>query len=169
MNRALFLDRDGVINEDHGYVHKIQDFHLRPGITTICRAAQASRMKIIVVTNQAGIGRGLYSTDQFFSLNQHMLSVMDGQGVHVDGIYFCPFHPTHGIGHYRSISYDRKPSPGMLIKACNDFNINPFASLLIGDKITDQLAAERVGIRRFVNSSAKDWVENALTSVRMLS
>lgn len=169
MNRALFLDRDGVINEDYGYVHKVEDFHFRNGIFDLCRAAQEAGFKIVVVTNQSGIGRGFYSADQFHLLNRHMLCTFMHKGIQVEKVYFCPFHPRHGLGHFQKRSFDRKPNPGMIIQACNDFNINPMASFLIGDKESDQLAAEKAGIRLFVNSSNKDWIQASLKTISLLS
>lgn len=169
MNKALFLDRDGVINEDYGYVHKIEDFHFRNGIFDVCLAARKARLKIVVVTNQAGIGRGLYSTDQFALLNNYMVSTFSTKGIIIDRVYYCPFHPTHGLGHYRKYSCDRKPGAGMLVAACNELNINPFASILIGDKDSDRLAAERIGLKLFLNSSEKNWVEHSLTAIHMLT
>jgi D-glycero-D-manno-heptose 1,7-bisphosphate phosphatase len=157
MNRALFLDRDGVINEDYGYVHKIEDFHFREGIFDVCRAAQKASMKIIVVTNQAGIGRGLYDSSDFNLLTQHMNSVFWLEGVLISGVYFCPFHPAAGLGQYRKLSYDRKPNPGMIVKACQDHNVNPAHSIMCGDNKTDQEASARSGIRLYVDASQDDW------------
>jgi D-glycero-D-manno-heptose 1,7-bisphosphate phosphatase len=165
VNRALFLDRDGVINEDYGYVHKIEDFHFRDGIFDVCRAAQKERMKIVVVTNQAGIGRGLYSYEDFVRLSEFMLVSFMRNGILISGIYHCPFHPTFGIGHYRKQSFDRKPSPGMLIKACWQHNINPRFSIMIGDHQSDKIAAMSVGIPFFVDALLDGWPEQAVAEI----
>ncbi len=169
MNRALFLDRDGVINEDYGYVHKIEDFHFRDGIFDVCHAAQKARMMIIVVTNQAGIGRGLYSHNDFMLITNYLQSAFHGQGLFISGIYHCPFHPDHGLGHYKRSSFERKPSSGMLVKACNDLNINPSASLFIGDRESDRAAAHGVGIRIYVDASRKDWLDFSLKTIQLMS
>lgn len=162
MNRALFLDRDGVINEDYGYVHRIEDFHFREGIFDVCRAAQKARMKIIVVTNQAGIGRGYYSHKDFMLVTDYMLSAFESRDIIVQQVYYCPFHPLFGLGHYRKYSFDRKPSPGLLVKACSDHNINPAASVMIGDSPSDNAAACAIGVRSFIDASNKTWVGDAI-------
>ena len=167
MNRALFLDRDGVINEDYGYVHKIEDFHFREGIFDVCRAAQKARMKIIVVTNQAGIGRGIYSANQFLSLTRYMISAFACNNVIIHDVYWCPYHPEHGLGHYRADSTMRKPKAGMLIKACNEHNINPVFSIMIGDRISDMVAAAAVGIRECILSTAPDWASISMARIQL--
>ena len=165
MNRALFLDRDGVINEDYGYVHKIEDFHFREGIFDVCRAAQKARLKIIVVTNQAGIGRGLYGYDEFSSLTAYMMNRMNEEGVTIEDIFHCPYHETGGIGHYRRSDADRKPGAGMIVKACSIHNINPLLSIMIGDNHSDLIAAQRAGIKLFVDASRPDWVARSLVTI----
>ena len=167
MNRALFLDRDGVINEDYGYVHKIEDFHFREGIFDVCRAAQQARMKIIVVTNQAGIGRGYYSVDDFQYITDYMVERFRLEHIHIDNVYKCPFHPEHGLGHYKLNSYDRKPRPGMFIKACQQYNINPGLSVMIGDKPSDRDAAYSVGIKHYIDSNMFSWVCSATSAIKM--
>ena len=166
MNRALFLDRDGVVNEDYGYVHKVNDFHLRDGIIDICLAAQRKAFKIIVVTNQAGIGRGYYTHAEFYHLSLYMTEEMLRRGVRVDDIFYCPFHECYGVGQYKRYSIDRKPNAGMIIKACNKHCINPFMSIMIGDKGSDQLAAHSVGIRMYVDATKANWVATSLQSIK---
>jgi len=166
MNRALFLDRDGVINEDYGYVHKIEDFHFRDGIFDVCRAAQKARFKIIIVTNQAGIGRGLYSQQDFEQVSNFMVKSLDLNGIQLTDLYHCPFHPECGLGKYRKNSFDRKPNPGMLVKACSKHNINPKLSIMIGDSKSDELAALNIGISCFVNSTLHNWVDLAICALK---
>jgi D-glycero-D-manno-heptose 1,7-bisphosphate phosphatase len=164
MNRALFLDRDGVINEDYGYVHKIEDFHFREGIFDVCRAAQMAMMKIIIVTNQAGIGRGYYNLADFLVLSDYMHSIFRSNHVTIDELLYCPFHPEYGLGQYRKESYDRKPNPGMLVKACVKHDINPRFSVMIGDRQSDKIAALNIGIPVFINALLPDWKNLAITS-----
>ena len=166
MNRGLFLDRDGVINEDYGYVHRVKDFRFREGIFHVCRMAQRARMKIIVVTNQAGIGRGYYTHEQYMMLTEFMLTIFSREGVCINQVYCCPYHEDCGLGHYKQYSYDRKPSPGMLVKACSKFNINPFHSIMIGDSPSDMRAAYSIGIRLFVDSGSKNWVEESVSIIQ---
>lgn len=166
MNRALFLDRDGVINEDYGYVHKIEDFHFREGIFDVCRAAQKARMKIIVVTNQAGIGRGYYGFAEYEALTSYMCSCFYAQGLFVHDVFCCPYHPSEGLGHFKHESFDRKPSPGMLVRACKRHNINPKMSVMVGDKDSDRVAAFSTGILHYVDARKPDWHAVAKKSIQ---
>ena len=147
---ALFLDRDGVINEDNGYVHKIEDFKFLNGIFELCRAASAENRKIIVVTNQAGIGRGLYAEEDFRQITKWMKERFEKEDAPIERVYFCPYHPEFGIGRYRRQSMERKPNPGMLIRARNELGIDLSKSALVGDKETDIMAAEAAGIGKKV-------------------
>lgn len=162
MNRALFLDRDGVINVDYGYVHKIEDFHFREGIFDVCRAAQRSRMKIIVVTNQAGIGRGLYTEEDYKKLTLFMIASFSKANISISGVYYCPFHPIHGIDRYKQDSYDRKPNPGMLLKAIHEHRLAAEGSIMVGDKPSDELASARAGISAYVDATLESWKEKAI-------
>lgn len=148
--RALFLDRDGVINLDHGYVHRPDQFDFKPGIFDLVRSANQSAYLVIIVTNQAGIGRGLYSEQDFLDLTQWMKEEFSRHGAQIDAVYFCPFHPTEGIGHYRQDSPLRKPNPGMLLQAAEDHGIDLSQSMMIGDKISDMEAGARAKIGRLL-------------------
>lgn len=153
--RALFLDRDGVINQDRGCVHRIEDFHFIDGIFELCRAATGSGMAIIVVTNQAGIGRRIYSEADFQRLTGWMVARFADEGAKIDQVYFCPHHPTHGIGGYRRECSCRKPSPGMILQARDDHGICLPNSILIGDKEWDIVAAKAAGVGTTVLISDK--------------
>lgn len=143
---ALFLDRDGVINQDYGYVHKKENFDFIEGIFELVEAAKTAGYLSVVVTNQAGIGRGLYSYIDFHNLTNWMKDKFEERGARIDAVYHCPYHPDKGIGIYRRESYWRKPAPGMLLAAANEHNIDLKKSILIGDKVTDIQAAEVAGI-----------------------
>ena len=146
MKPALFLDRDGVINVEKNYVYRIEDFEFIDGIFELCKTAQDMGYAIVVITNQAGIGRGYYTEADFHRLNEWMISQFQQRGIHIDGVYFCPFHPTGGVGEYKRESYDRKPNPGMLLRAKAELNINIEQSIFIGDKESDIQAADAAGI-----------------------
>ena len=148
MNKALFLDRDGVINEDAGYVCLPEDFRFIGGIFELCRTAQGLGYLIIVITNQAGIARGYYSEDDFHSLNEWMLMEFRKQGVGITAVYHCPYHPDCGIGKYKAESFDRKPEPGMIFRARDEHGIDLSSSVLIGDKDSDVEAGRRAGVGR---------------------
>lgn len=147
---ALFLDRDGVINVDRPYVCKPDDFEFIDGIFDLCRKANAAGMVIVAVTNQAGIGRGLYTEQQFHHLTNWMCAQFSSNGVTIDAVYFCPFHPEHGIGRYKKDSFDRKPNPGMLLRAEKDLGLDLARSVLIGNKLSDIDAAQAAGLKNII-------------------
>jgi D-glycero-D-manno-heptose 1,7-bisphosphate phosphatase len=144
--RALFLDRDGVINHDSGYTSCIEDFVFVDGIFDLCRTAQIAGYLLIVVTNQAGIGRGYYSEEDFLKLTSWMLERFETEGAKLSDVFYCPYHPEHGVGRYRCESFDRKPNPGMILSAASKHNINLTHSIMIGDKDSDMLAASAAGV-----------------------
>lgn len=143
---ALFLDRDGVINVDHGYVHRAQDFEFLPGIFELARAARTLGLRLVVVTNQAGIGRGLYGEADFERLTAWMCERFADEGAPIDAVYHCPAHPTAGIGAYRVDSPRRKPNPGMILEARDALGLDLDASILLGDKPSDLEAGLAAGV-----------------------
>ncbi len=146
MTKALLLDRDGVINEDHGYVCQVEDFDFIDGIFDLCRTARDNGFLLILVVNQAGIGRGYYDEDQFHRLTDWMKERFDSQGAPITAVYFCPYHPTAGIGRYRRVSSCRKPAPGMLLQAAKDHDLDLASSAMIGNAPTDMEAAAAAGV-----------------------
>lgn len=143
---ALFLDRDGVINIDHAYVCKPDNFEFVEHIFELCRTAKRLGYLIFVVTNQAGIGRGYYTEEDFLKLTDWMCRVFNAQGVVIDKVYFCPFHPEHGVGHYKIDSPNRKPAPGMIHQAIQEFDVDVAKSVLVGDKESDIQAGVTSGL-----------------------
>jgi D-glycero-D-manno-heptose 1,7-bisphosphate phosphatase len=147
MRRALFLDRDGVINVDKGYVHRIADFEFTAGAFDLCKTAQDVGLVPIVITNQAGIGRGFYTEGDFQRLTAWMLEQFHARGIRMGQVYHCPYHPTAGIGDYRRESYDRKPNPGMILRARDELDLDLSHSVLVGDKDSDIEAGVTAGVR----------------------
>jgi len=143
---ALFLDRDGVINVDHKYVYRKENFEFIDGIFELCQYATKQGYLIFVVTNQAGIGRGYYTERQFHELTKWMCEEFSKNNVTVEKVYFCPFHEKHGIGKYKKASKFRKPEPGMIFQAAEEFNLNLEKSILVGDKESDIQAGISAGI-----------------------
>ena len=143
MNKALFLDRDGVINIEKNYLYKIEDFEFIEGIFALCKHFQNLGYLIIVVTNQSGIARKYYSKDDFLRLTQYMIDAFKNEGVTVAKVYFCPHH--HDISGQCSC---RKPKPGMLLDAAKEFNIDLSQSLMVGDKERDIQAAINAGVSK---------------------
>ena len=144
--KALFLDRDGVINVEKNYVYLIDDFEFLPGIFELCTSARDLGFALIVVTNQAGIGRGYYSEADYRRLTDWMLEQFRVRGCPLDRVYHCPYHPTAGIGDYRRESLDRKPNPGMILRARDDFNLDLSRCMLLGDKDSDMEAGRAAGV-----------------------
>ena len=153
--RALFLDRDGVINIDYGHVYKVADFKFTNFIFDFCKKYQKEGYVIIVITNQAGIGKGLYSESDFIKLNDYMIQEFKKRDIVISKVYFCPHKPEDKCK-------CRKPMPGMFIQAIKDFNIDPNQSIAIGDKMSDLIAADAAGVKKkiFVNGNyAKEDVD----------
>jgi D-glycero-D-manno-heptose 1,7-bisphosphate phosphatase len=145
--RALFIDRDGVINVDHGYVHRIDQFEFLPGIFELARfVAGELGWPIIVVTNQAGIGRGYFDEAAYEALTRWMCERFRQEGAPLTRVYHCPYHAQHGVGAYKIDHPWRKPQPGMLLQAARDFGISLPDSVLIGDRMSDIEAAAAAGI-----------------------
>jgi D-glycero-D-manno-heptose 1,7-bisphosphate phosphatase len=144
--RALFLDRDGVINHDAGYTFSEENFRFVDGIFELCRAARRSGYLLVVVTNQAGIGRGYYSEQDFLALTEWMCDRFKVEGAPISDVFYCPFHPEHGVGYYKKDSFDRKPNPGMLLRAAEKHRLDMGRSIMIGDKESDMQAASLAGV-----------------------
>ena len=143
---ALFLDRDGVINNDYGYVHRKENFEFKSGIFELISAANLAGYFCIVITNQSGIGRGLYSVNDFRVLSNWMCEQFKNKGARLDAIYFSPFHPTEGKGAYLCAEDTRKPGPGMFNEAAIDLKIDLSKSAMVGDKPSDMEASLSAGI-----------------------
>ncbi len=146
MNRALFLDRDGVINTEVEYLSKVDDVEFVEGIFDLCLNAQNLGYKIIVITNQSGIARGYYSEDDFWVLMNWMSGQFRVQGIDITSTYFCPHHPKIGGAKYKKQCDCRKPKPGMIEKAAEQHDINLSKSLFVGDKSSDMEAALLAGV-----------------------
>src|SRR5262249_3604921 len=154
---ALFLDRDGVINVDHGYVHRPEQFEFVPGIFELGRFwANELREPIIVITNQSGIGCGLFHEIDYADLTRWMCDRFAAEGAAIARVYHSPYHPRHGVGPYRRDHPWRKPNPGMILQAASDLNLDLGRSVIVGDKMSDIAAgaAAGVGLRILVDRSA---------------
>lgn len=145
-NKALFLDRDGVINIDRGYVHRAEETVYVDGVLQLIGKANSLRYLTIVVTNQAGIARGYYTEHQFFDYMNWLCADLARQSARIDKYYFSPCHPTEGIGIYRREDYMRKPNSGMFIAARDEFDVDMSQSIMIGDKLSDLQASYAAGV-----------------------
>jgi D-glycero-alpha-D-manno-heptose 1-phosphate guanylyltransferase len=139
--KALFLDRDGVINKEKNYVFKIEDFEFIDGIFGFCEYFQRKGFLIFVITNQAGIARGFYSVDDFSTLTDWMVSQFGQRNIHLSKVYYCPHHPD-----ISGPCDCRKPNPGMILQAADEFNLDLKESILVGDYEKDLKAGQNAGI-----------------------
>lgn len=144
---AAFLDRDGVLNEDHGYTHRVDDLTWIPGAREAIRLLNDRGYRVIVVTNQAGVARGYYEEEAIGVFHAGMQAQLAEEGAFVDAFYHCPFHADGTVPAYTVADHpDRKPNPGMILRALDDWQVNRDASFLIGDKPSDMEAAGRAGL-----------------------
>jgi len=141
MNKALFLDRDGVINVDKVHVHLKEDFVFSEGIFDLCRKYFDAGYIIIVITNQAGIAKGLYTENDFILLTDWMTDQFLDRGIVISKVYYCPHHPD-----ITGPCECRKPAPGMIFQAIKDFDLDISRCILIGDKESDIIAGRNAGI-----------------------
>lgn len=143
---AAFLDRDGVLNVDHGYVHRWADFEWMPGAVEALQWLQDQGWALVVVTNQSGLARGYYDAAAFESLCSAMSADLAERGITLSGIYHCPHLPDAQVPAYRQRCNCRKPAPGMLLRAANELRLDLQQSILVGDKASDMDAAAAAGL-----------------------
>lgn len=139
MEKALFLDRDGIINVDCAYPHKPEQIIFVDGIFDLCRVAIEKGYLLVVVTNQAGVAKGYFSEDDVKRLHEWMKCQFEARGISIQAFYYCPYHPKAAIETYRKDSDCRKPAPGMILAAVSDFNIDITKSMMVGDKTSDRI------------------------------
>ncbi|HWQ10634.1 MAG TPA: HAD family hydrolase [Holophaga sp.] len=147
MKAAVFLDRDGTLNEEVGYLHRPEEVVLVPGAAQAIARLNALGVPVVVVTNQAGIGRGTYGWEDFQAVTGRIAELLAAEGAHLDAVYAAPHH-ERGLGEYQHPDHpDRKPNPGMLLKAAAEHGLDLAASWMIGDKELDLEAGRRAGCR----------------------
>jgi D-glycero-D-manno-heptose 1,7-bisphosphate phosphatase len=144
---AVFLDRDGVLNHDTGYTHRIEDLRLIDGAVEAIRRCNRSNRYVFVVTNQSGVARGLYGLEDVQAFHDAIQQQLRRSGAHVDRFYVCPHHPEGAVDAYRIDCDCRKPRPGMILQALNEFPVHVGESILIGNEASDIAAAAACGIK----------------------
>jgi len=149
-DRAIFLDRDGVINVDHGYTHRIADFRFIDGSAEALALLQSAGWRLVVVTNQSGIARGLYSSDAYERFTAHLRAQLQASGVHLDAVLHCPHLPDAAMPAHRLACDCRKPAPGMLLRAARELALDLHGSVMVGDRLSDVQAGRAAGIGRCV-------------------
>jgi D-glycero-D-manno-heptose 1,7-bisphosphate phosphatase len=151
MTGAAFFDRDGVLNIDKGYVHRSEDVEWQAGAAEAIAAANAAGLMVVVVTNQSGVARGLYGEAEVEALHAWMSDQLARQGARIDRFYYCPYHEAAVVEPYRVADHpDRKPNPGMLLRAIEELGLDPAASFIIGDKPSDLEAGAGAGVAAYL-------------------
>ena len=148
--KALLMDRDGIVNVDHGYVGDIGRFTFMDGIFTLARHAVDRGFRVAVITNQSGIARGYFSEAAFLELTGWMRAAFQAQGVELAGVFHCPYHRGGTVGRYARDSFWRKPNPGMILEAARRLELDLARSVFLGDQPTDMEAAQAAGVERRV-------------------
>ena len=159
MTKAVFLDRDGVINYDVGYPHKLEHLRLIEGVDTALLNLQNAGFELFIVSNQSGVGRGYFDKIAVESFNSSLLRKLEKKGIGIKDIKYCPHVPADNCS-------CRKPEPGMILSLLNRYNLDPFSSFMVGDKKTDIAAGQKAGLKK--NFKIKTNVPNALSEVSNL-
>jgi histidinol-phosphate phosphatase family protein len=144
---AVFLDRDGTINEEVGYLDRLEKLRLIPGTAGAIRRLNAGGFKTVVVTNQSGVARGFFDETFVAAVHARLGELLRVEGAFLDGFYICPHHPAEGCGTYRRVCDCRKPAPGLLLRAAAELDLDPRRSFMIGDTLKDIEAGSRAGMR----------------------
>ena len=143
---AVFIDRDGTLTEEMGYINHPRRLGLLPRSAEAIRRLNRSGLKAVMVTNQSGVARGYFSEEVLQAVNEALVSQLKAEGAHLDGLYVCLHHPTVGEPPYRAVCDCRKPEPGLLTRAAADLGLDLSRSWMVGDKISDILAGRRAGV-----------------------
>lgn len=170
MKPAIFLDRDGTINIDYNYVHKIDDFHFIDGVIEALIELKKMGFLLVITTNQSGIARGIFTQEQFDQLTEWMDWSLQDRGVEIDGVYYCPHDPLV------EQCDCRKPNPGMILAAQKDLNIDVANSYMVGDRISDLLSGKNAGVKKTVlvrtgdpitpeAQAQSDWIIDSLADL----
>ena len=143
---AVFIDRDGTLTEEMGYINHPRRLGLLPRSAEAIRRLNRSGLKAVMVTNQSGVARGYFSEEVLQAVNEALVCQLNAEGAHLDGLYVCLHHPTVGEPPYRAVCDCRKPEPGLLTRAAADLGLDLSRSWMVGDKISDILAGRRAGV-----------------------
>jgi D,D-heptose 1,7-bisphosphate phosphatase len=170
---AVFLDRDGTINEEVGYMDRLEKLKLIPVAAEAIRLINASGMKAVIVTNQSGVARGLFDESFVDAVHIRLREMLRTEGAFLDGIYFCPHHPTEGRERYLMTCDCRKPAPGLLLQAAADLQLETVRSYMVGDTLKDIEAGIRAGargvlVRTGYGSESADTLHLSETSGRVI-
>ncbi|HVK18849.1 MAG TPA: HAD family hydrolase [Fimbriiglobus sp.] len=146
-DEAVFLDRDGTLIEEVNYLSRVEQVRLIPGAAAAVRRVNEAGVRVVVVTNQAGVARGYFPESRVAEVHAHLSALLSEQGAHMDAYYYCPHHAAEGVGAFRVDCDCRKPKPGMLRAAAADLGLDLTRSWMIGDKVCDLKAGAAAGCR----------------------
>ena len=165
MNAAIFFDRDGVLNEEVGYLWQIEKFTWIDGACDAIKFCNERGLLVVVVTNQGGIARGLYTAEDVDKLHAFMQKSLAQVGAHIDAFYFCPHHPEGVVPEFSIVCDCRKPKPGLILRACEELQIDPAQSILIGDAQRDIDSARAAGLRDGIFFAGGNLFETVKTAL----
>ena len=168
MKRAIFFDRDGVLNEEVGYLWQVDKFKWIDGARDAIKLCNERGFLTVVVTNQGGIAKGLYTAREVDALHAFMQRELSEVGAHIDAFYYCPHHPAGTVAEFSIVCDCRKPQPGLILRACRELDIDPAQSILIGDSKRDIESAEAAGLRAgifFTGNNLLDAVKAELENL----
>ncbi|MBR2518192.1 MAG: HAD family hydrolase [Selenomonadaceae bacterium] len=169
MNAAIFFDRDGVLNAEVGYLWQIEKFVWIDGACDAIKFCNERGLLVVVVTNQSGIARGMYTAADVAKLHDFMQKSLSEVGAHIDAFYFCPHHPEGTVAEFAVTCDCRKPKPGMILRACEELQIDPARSILFGDSQRDIDSARAAGLRDGILFTGGNLFEAVKTEVEKLS
>ncbi|MGB9612601.1 MAG: D-glycero-beta-D-manno-heptose 1,7-bisphosphate 7-phosphatase [Candidatus Margulisiibacteriota bacterium] len=159
MHKAVFLDRDGTIVEDVGYLNRPDQIKFIPGAIKAIKMLNQAGYKVVVISNQAGVAKGLITEDMLQTIDKVLHKFILNGGAHLDGVYYCPHHPEEGVYPYRQACECRKPHPGLIKRAHRDLNIDLSSSFMVGDKATDIEAGKNAGTKTILVLSGRGQEE----------
>ena len=145
MNRAVFLDRDGTVNEEVGYLRDLDQLRLIPGAGAAIKRLNEAGLKVVLVTNQSGVARGYFPESLVHEAHERLAQMLGKEGARIDAVYYCPHHPTAGNAHYTMTCACRKPGTGLIDQAARDLGIDVKRSYVVGDKWSDVELGQRAG------------------------
>ena len=169
MNAAVFFDRDGVLNAEVGYLWQIDKFAWIDGARNAIKLCNERGLLVVVVTNQSGIARGMYTAREVNALHAFMQESLAQVGAHIDAFYFCPHHPEGVVDEFSIVCDCRKPKPGLILKACAELDIDPARSILFGDSERDIKAAQAAGLRDGIFFAGGNLFDSVKTELEKLS